>query len=181
MPDDNTAATTPATAETDAPVTDAPKAETPPWGEDFDAARAWKLVENLRADSAKAKAKVAEYDKAAQERADAEKSEVERAIARAERAEKSLADREAAERRKSVLSKHGLTDDDAVFLAGVSDDELDAKAQALAARLGVSTKDAAEEIPGKPAPKLTPGHSAGDAPGAFDPAALADKIHRRAL
>jgi hypothetical protein len=152
----------------------------PPWGEDFDAARAWKLVENLRADNATKTAKLSDHEKAAQARADAEKSEVERATARAERAEKALADREAASRRTDVLKKHGLSDDDAAYLAGITDDELDAKAEALAARLGLSKKDAAEEIPGKPAPKLTPGHQAAS-PGALDIAALVEKIHKRQI
>jgi hypothetical protein len=121
-----------------------------PWGDDFDAARAWKLIENLRADNAKTKAKLSDYDKAEQARADAEKTELQRAVERAERAEKSLSDRDAADRRKTVLSKHGLSDEDAVFLAGVADDDLDAKAEALAKRLGVGArKDAAEDIPGK--------------------------------
>jgi hypothetical protein len=166
MPDDNTAAIPPA----EEPKTPAP------WGDDFNAERAWKLIENLRADNAKSKARVTEFETAAQARADAEKSELERAVARAEAAEKSLADREAAGRRKDVLSKHGLTDDDAAYLAGISDDELDAKAEALAARLGLTKKDAAEEIPGKPAPKLTPGHETGDAAGDFDPMAIAKAI-----
>lgn len=180
----------PDTQPADATTTEAPAAtstedagQPAPWGDDFDPERAWKLVENLRADQAKSKAKLAEYDKAAQERADAEKSELERATERATRAEQALADREAAEKRKSVLDKHGLTADDAAFLAGVSDDDLDARAKALAARLGVgqSTKDAAEAIPGKPSPKLTAGHESVEPADAFDPIALADKAHKRLI
>lgn len=161
--------------------TDAPAAETktaPPWGDDFDAERAWKLVQNLRADNEKKTAKLHDFEKAAADKAEAEKTELERAIARAEKAEKSLADRDAAERRKAVLDKHGLDETDAAFLLGVADDELDAKAEALATRLGVSKKDAAEEIPGKPKPKLLPGHATGDAEPDFDPIALADSVRK---
>ena len=157
--------------------------ETPPWGEDFNAERAWTLVQNLRADKDKLSGKVGEFEKAAQDAADAKRSDLERAIARAEKAEKAIADREAADQRKTVLAKHGLSDDDAAFLAGVSDSDLDARAQALAARLGIgqSKQDAAEAIPGKPTPKLTAGHESSDAGDAFDPLALAEKVHKRLI
>lgn len=168
MPDDNTAATEP---------TDEAKAAATPWGDDFNAERAWKLIENLRSDKAKTADELKALRDAKQAREDAEKSDLERAVARAEAAEKSLADREAATRRTSVLAKHGLSEDDAAYLAGISDDELDTKAAALAARLGLTKKDAAEEIPGKPAPKLTAGHETGSASGdEFDPMAIAKAI-----
>lgn len=174
----NAAEPTSAPAGTDPAATTAP--ETPPWGENFDPSRAWQLVENLRADKAKLTGKVTDFEKAAQERADAEKSEVQRAVERAERAEKAIADREAADKRQAVIDKHKLSADDAAFLAGVSDDDLDARAQALAARLGVGqTPNAAEVIPGKPTPKLTAGHESGESADVFDPIALADKVHRR--
>lgn len=68
--------------QTDQPQPDADK---PPWGEDFDAERAWNLVKNLREDNAKLKArpvlddaaqqKLAEWDRLEQ----ASKTELERA------------------------------------------------------------------------------------------------------
>jgi hypothetical protein len=167
----------------DAAASTAPAApETPPWGADFDPSRAWSLIQGLRGDKEKLSGKVSAFEKAAQERADAEKTEVQRAIERAERAEKAVADREAADKRRAVISKHGLGDEDAAFLAGVSDDDLDARAQALAARLGVGkATDAAEAIPGKPTPTLTAGHESSDAAEAFDPLALAEKVHKRLI
>jgi hypothetical protein len=169
----------------DAPASTAPTApaETPPWGDNFDASRAWSLIQGLRTDKEKLSGKVSTFEKAAQERADAEKTELQRAQERADRAEKAIADREAADKRKAVITKHGLSDDDAAFLAGVSDDVLDARAEALAARLGVgqSKHDAAEAIPGKPTPKLTAGHESSDAGEAFDPLALAEKVHKRLI
>jgi hypothetical protein len=175
-----------APAATTAPATEtapATPAETPPWGNDFDPARAWQLVQNLRTDKEKLTGKVTEFESAAQRAIDAEKTEVQRATERAERAEKAIADREAADKRKTVIDKHGLSADDASFLAGVSDDDLDARAKALAARLGIgqSTKDAAEAIPGKPTPKLTAGHEASGAADTFDYMALADKVHKRLI
>jgi hypothetical protein len=161
----------------------APAEAAPPWGADFDAARAWSLIQGLRGDKEKLTGKVSTFEKAAQEQADKEKTDLQRATERAERAEKAIADREAADKRRTVLSKHGLTDDDAAFLAGVSDDDLDARAQQLAARLGVGQgqPDAAEAIPGRPTPTLTAGHESSDAAEAFDPLALADKVHKRLI
>jgi hypothetical protein len=181
---DTAPAAEPGSAPTDAPAATPNVApETPPWGDDFDPARAWNLVQNLRADKEKLTGKVTDFEKAAQDAADAKKSDLERALARAEKAEKAIADREAAAKRTAVLEKHGLSADDAAFLAGVSDDDLDARAQALAARFGVgqSKPDAAEAIPGKPTPKLTAGHASSDAPDAFDPLALAEKVHKRLI
>lgn len=156
--------------------------EAPPWGDDFDAGRAWTLVQNLRADKDKLSGKVTDFEKAAQAQADKEKTDLQRATERAERAEKAIADREAADKRQAVLGKHGLSAEDAAFLAGVSDDDLDARAQALAARLGVGkATDAAEAIPGKPTPTLTAGHESSDAAEAFDPLALAEKVHKRLI
>jgi hypothetical protein len=169
----------------DASVSTAPTAPTeaaPPWGENFDAGRAWSLIQGLRSDKEKLSGKVSTFEKAAQEQADKEKTDLQRAMERAERAEKAIADREAADKRRTVLSKHGLTGDDAAYLAGVSDDDLDARAQQLAARLGVGkSTDAAEAIPGKPTPTLTAGHESSDAAEAFDPLALADKVHKRLI
>jgi hypothetical protein len=174
---------TPAPAPTETASTEAASTEAPPWGDNFDPSRAWSLIQGLRGDKEKLTGKVSAFEKAAQERADAEKTELQRVMERAERAEKAMADREAADKRAAVLNKHGLGADDAAFLAGVSDDDLDARAQQLAARLGVakSAQDAAEAIPGKPTPRLTAGHESADAPEAFDPLALADKVHRRLI
>lgn len=67
------------------PAAAAPTNDTPPWGDDFDPDRAWKLVQNLRTDNERLKsrptmsdedkAKLAEYDRLAE----ASKSDLERA------------------------------------------------------------------------------------------------------
>lgn len=72
-------------APTPEPAAAAPAAETPPWGEDFDADKAWSLVQNLRADKERLqkrptlsdddRAKLAEYDRLAE----ASKSELQKA------------------------------------------------------------------------------------------------------
>lgn len=67
------------------PAAASPEAATPPWGEDFDAEKAWNLVQNLRADKEKLqkrpaltdeqRQKIEEFDRLAE----ASKSELERA------------------------------------------------------------------------------------------------------
>lgn len=88
----------PAAAAASAPAAQAPPAapETPPWGEDFDADKAWKLVQNLRADKdklaarpvldEKAQQRLAEYDKLVE----ASQSELDKAKSRAEQAEAAI-------------------------------------------------------------------------------------------
>lgn len=66
------------------PAAAAPTADAPPWGDDFDAEKAWSLVQNLRADKEKLqkrpaltdeqKQKIAEYDRLAE----ASKTDLER-------------------------------------------------------------------------------------------------------
>lgn len=73
MSDQPTDTPTPAAPAAQEPVATAPEAAAPPWGDDFDADKAWKLVQNLRADkeslskrevlTPEAKAKLAEYDR----------------------------------------------------------------------------------------------------------------------
>lgn len=73
------------------PVATAPATDAPPWGEDFNAEKAWSLVQNLRADKEKLskrpaltdeqKTKLSEYDRLAE----ASKTELERAQEAAKR------------------------------------------------------------------------------------------------
>lgn len=77
------AETTTETAQEPAAAT--PEATTPPWGDDFDAEKAWSLIQNLRSDKEKLqkrpamsdeeRQKIAEYDRLAE----ASKSDLERA------------------------------------------------------------------------------------------------------
>lgn len=78
-----------ATTETPAPEGQEPEQveEKPPWGDDFDAEKAWKLVQNLRGDVDKAKAKASEGAqavKAAEQARLAAMTEAERTVAEAE-------------------------------------------------------------------------------------------------
>ena len=153
---------------------DAPKADAPPWGDDFDAEKAWRLIVNLRSDVAGLKTDRDDARTALQAREDAEKSDAEKAVARAERAEADLKE----ERRKGLVSaaalKHNLPDDVLEFLTGDDAEAIEAKAARLGALSKVeTTEEPGEEIPGKPKAALRPGHGGEETP-AFDPNAIAE-------
>lgn len=158
------------------PAEGSPKA--PEWEGEFDPERAARLVANLRESEAKTKARLAEFEKREQERADAEKTEAQREKDRADRAE---ADAAAARRELLVsraASKHGIPDALAGFLTGDTEEEIEAKAVALAEYASGGAKPPADPIPGKPKPKLVPGSGEGTSED-FDPETLAAKIRDR--
>ena len=165
------------------------KPTTPPWGDDFDAERAWTLVQNLRGDLEK---RTTERDEARQERDDAKAAgdsteaaeKLTAAEARAKTAETSLWTERA-------IRKHSIDEDLVDFLTGDTEEEILAKAERLAGRskpdgdkpAGDSKDgdkpdgdkpDGDQGLPGTPKPSLTPGHG-GDTPAPFDPAAIAAK------
>lgn len=126
MPDDITPEPTPTTPTQTEVVT--PAAETPPWGDDFDAERAWTLVQNLRGD--KAKTQVERDELAAQIKAveDAKLSDQDRVAKELETAKAELAE----SRRKVALTQYDLPDSALVFLTAESAEEIDKQASALA-------------------------------------------------
>jgi len=162
-------------------------AGTPPWGADFDAERAWALVEGLRSDKTTLQARVTSLSE------ELTTATTERDSALAERdtvtAERDTLQTNAAKVQRDLLvervvRKHGLDESLADFLSGDTEEELEAKAARLAA-LGKSqapapTEDEPQEptdpvVPGRPTPSLTPGH--GGAPAEpFDPAAIAAAV-----
>lgn len=90
-------APTPAAPTAPEPAAAAPAPEAPPWGEDFDAEKAWKLVQNLRSDketlskrealTPDQKAKLDAYDKVLESQKTAEQKAQEAAAAAEKRAE----------------------------------------------------------------------------------------------
>lgn len=180
----------------DAPKTDKPATppaeSTPPWGDDFDAERAWRLVQNLRSEVSGLKTeRDAARSEATEFRSAAEKTGEERdraladAVTRAENAERKLA-----------ISSHNLPDDVVEefgdYLTG-SPQEVATKAAKLAARLGLTkieepapnadeppAEPAAPQLPGRPKTAPVPG-SAGDpnTEPAFDPVAIAAAARAR--
>lgn len=160
--------------------TDAEKA---PWGDDFDAERAWKLVQNLRSERDTLKSErdslKGERDALTTER-DGLKTELQTKTEELEKTSKETA-RELA--LQKVLRKHPELEEFADLLTGDTEEELASKAERLAAigkpkepadgeKPGGEQKPDEPELPGKPTPNLTPGHG-GEESTPFDPTAIA--------
>ncbi|WP_424936677.1 MULTISPECIES: hypothetical protein [Bacteria] len=159
-----------------APADEPKEAAEHPWGDDFDAATAWKALTSSRDDVKALKAKLDAYEQAEQERADADKTELEKAQARAERAESDLK----AARREAVLARSGLPEKLHGFITGETDEAIAQQIADLTAALGESDKDTPEPEPkpvlsSRPKAALTPGHGGDDAP-AFDADAIVAAI-----
>lgn len=162
-----------------------------PWGDDFDAERAWKLVQNLRKEKDELKVdrdRIKDELQASKSSTDPDKLTA--AETRAKEAERALY-------LERVYRAHPELDADDFrdFLTGDTEEEITAKAERLA-RLG-KPKEGTEEgtegdpapagsgaaggdttpPPGKPTPSLVPGHGGEEAP-AFDPVAIARAARR---
>lgn len=106
--------------------------EKPPWGDDeFDADRAWKLLEDTRSDRAKLKAERDELKKTVKTHEDASKSETDKATERATTAEKTAAEATHELARLRVAVAKGLTPAQAKRLSGSTEEELTADADEL--------------------------------------------------
>jgi len=174
---------------------------TPPWGDNFDAERAWTLIENLRAEKATIKA---ERDTFKTERDTAQRelqasttgsedadAKVKDAIERATKAEKELYVERA-------LRKFPDIAEYAEFISGDDEESILAKAEKLAS-IGKPKEPEADKdadvsretdgdgtdasndngagLPGKPTPSLSPGHGGEETP-VFDPVAIAKAARR---
>lgn len=179
-----------------APAAPAASAEpAAPWAPGtYDEATAAKLIENQKADKAKLSAandelrtKLTAFEAAEQVRAQAQMTELEKAQAQIQRMEadkaaqvKELADMRAAQTRKDILSRHGFTEADAPsHLKYVPEAELEAAVADVVKLRGPARENAAEAIPGKPAPKLTAGHETAAAAGTPNIREMAQAILNR--
>lgn len=174
-----------------------PNTDTPPWGSDdeFDAAKAWALIQGLREDKTSLSDKLAAATTArdalqsqVDEAANAGKSDADKAKADAD---KVAADLAAARRElyiERALRKHEVPEELAEFLTGDDEESILAKAAKLAGLGKGKTDDDADDEAAKaaaaaaaadtskrPAPGLKPGHG-GDDPEPFDPDALVASI-----
>lgn len=123
-----------------APEPNDPKQPENPWGDDFDASKAWKLVQNLREENKGLKEKNRAYED--EKLSDKEKADRDLAEARAElekvRQERTLA---------RIRAKYpALTDEDMVFLGSGSEAELMERAGRLAARIGSTKPDEPKHV-----------------------------------
>lgn len=124
-------------AEPAAPQVAAPA---PPWGtdENFDPAKAWALVQNLRGDLATKNGRIAEltpFEQKAREAEEASKSEVQRATDALTVAERRALAAEEALLRRDVADEKGLTPAQAKRLVGKTREELLADADDFLASL----------------------------------------------
>lgn len=162
--------------------------EDAPWGDDFDAARAWKLVTNLRAEKDALKAEktelVTERDAlktSLQEKEDSKKSDEDKLADRIAAIEKRAQEAERKLTLANVLRDFPTLADFEDLLTGDTEEAIRSKAERLAK---IGAKDAADDnddeqeqapagVHTKPTPSLKPGHG-GDETPAFDPKAIAE-------
>lgn len=173
MPDNTPETTTPTTpTQVETPTPSAPPAETPPWGsdEDFDPAKAWTLIQNLRGD--KAKTQIERDELAARVAAEetAKLSEQEKIAKELETARQELAE----QRRTNALTRYELPESALVFLTAETAEDIDKQASALA---GLTPKQEPKEpiAPGdsRAKPALPNGQPADTLPSEPDYAAIA--------
>lgn len=165
-------------------MTDENTPEKKPWGEDaeFDAAKAWTLIQGLRSDKTKLQT---DLDAERQARTAAEKAvsdadpegKLKAAMERAEKAERASAV-------KDVLLDFPTLKGYEDFLTGTTPEELKASAERLSALNKPAEEQkpeekTAEQKPGSstPEPVLTPGHG-GAQTATFDPDAIAAAARR---
>ncbi|ACV09805.1 hypothetical protein [Jonesia denitrificans] len=120
----------------DAPAQDAPTptepAPTPPWGsdEDFNPEKAWKLIENLRAESKDAKSKVKAFEDAQLTAAEKAERDLQELRSNYETAQLTNA------RLQALVDNPSLKAEDLELIAGSTAEEIQANAAKLAERLG---------------------------------------------
>lgn len=158
--------------ETPAPAASEKPAETPPWGDSFDAEKAWKLIENLRSDKEKLSArevltpdqkeKLAEYDRLV-EASQTESERRDKQLAQLQESTARIPTLEAENLRLQVALEKGLVGeraDLAARLQGSTREELAEDADKLLALLGPAGTD-----PRAPKPNPAQGSSgSGQAP-----------------
>lgn len=171
-------------------MADTDKTATPPWGADFDAERAWTLVQNLRAEIGDLKEKVTEVtterDTVTTER-DALQADATAATEKLTAAEERAAEAARGLAVERVLAEFPTLRDVAEFLTGDDEDAIREKATRLAKVSGSATPGdgdkpvgdkSAEPIDRTPKPDLTPGHG-GEPPVVVDTDAVVNAARAR--
>lgn len=147
-----------------------------PWGDDFDAERAWALVQKLRQENSELKTERDTLKTASETQAAEGKTEVQKLADELAALKQRAADADRKLALKSVLVEFPDLADFEDLLTGDDEAAIRAKAERLAA-IGKGKKPDADGepqpgVPEKPKPNLTPGHG-GDASTPFDPVAIA--------
>lgn len=155
-----------APAATTPPVPPPAAPEAPPWGENFDAEKAWNLVQNLRADkdrlsqrpvlTPEQQQKLDEYTRLEE----ASKSDAQRLQEAATTAQKDADTARSQALRLQVALDHGIGKDDLVMLQGSTAEELAQAAQWIAAKNAAAgaAPPVVPPVPGqRPIEQLRPG------------------------
>jgi hypothetical protein len=153
-------------------------AKKPPWGdeeENFDAERAWELIQNLRADVSKLKTERDEARDKAKKLEDEKLSDQERKDKEAREATERATAAETEAIRLRVAMKHGLEEEDLDLLGTGDEEAIEARAKRLAERTAPTSDDVA---PRRPRERLRPGAAPAATPEDNDPAALAEQVPR---
>lgn len=154
-------------------------ASTPPWGDDFDAARAWATITRQRQSEQTLRERIAELETAAEGLVP--RADLDAAIARADAAETTAK----TTKREAALAQAELPTELHAFVTAEDDNGMaDQIAKLSAAITGSGTAampapvaDRTQTtIPKRPEAELTPGHG-GDDSRAFDVDALASSVH----
>ena len=150
--------------------------EAPPWGEDFDAEKAWKLVQNLRADKEKLASRPAltaeqqqqldEYNRLVE----ASKSEAQRQQEAIEAAKREAETARAEAIRYKAAAAHGIGADHFDLLGSGTEEEISARAEKIAALLAQQAQAQQPSTPlqTRPVEQLRPGATPGEAESAED-------------
>lgn len=157
---------------------DAEAAAKPPWGDekDFDPERAWKLIQDTRADREKIKTDRDVLSAKEKERTDAAKTEQEKAAERTAAAEETAKSATSEAARLRVALKKGLTESQAKRLIGDTEEDLENDADELLASF--KTEDGGQEPRRTPRERLRPGAAPGADLEETDPAKLAASVPR---
>jgi hypothetical protein len=157
-------------------------ASKPPWGDDkdFDPAKAWSLIQNLRRDNSKLKtdrdqsaAKVKEFE-------DAQKTEQQKAEEARLEAQHTASTATLEAARLRVALKKGLTEIQAKRLVGDTEEQLEADADELLASFTTDDDDNGGQGPTRrPTERLRTGAAPSSQPEETDPAKLAAMVPRR--
>lgn len=153
--------------------------EKPPWGsdEEFDAKRAWQLIQDVREDSKKTKAERDELRGKVKKHEDASKSDQEKLEERTTTAEKNAAEAIKEAARLRVALRKGLTETQAKRLVGDDEEALEKDADELLESFRSENGDG-DGKPRRPKERLRPGAQPSTEVDETDPAKLAGQVPR---
>lgn len=150
-----------------------PDGSTPPWGDDFDPARAWATITRQREAEQGLKARIAELETATEGRVP--RADLDAALTRADAAEATLK----SSKRAAALAKADLPEELHAFITAEDDRGMAEQIAKLASAVKPTTATIASTstpAPARHAAELMPGHGGHEAP-TFNANALVTSVH----